>query len=586
MNKKSLKPIMLSALSALAFGAVGAGATFALFTDKAETTVSVAAGVIDIDSDVTIAAVSSLNANDQGNAILNNGLNATFCNGGSAEVTTDASGKQTLTVSQFTPGDSITLRLAVKNKSTVLSKWRIRMVDDGSILAKHLVNDFGGAEAGWQDAQISSDPTNGEQLAAKLVTITLPNTDNIITEREQGSDNPYQELEATFTLYAEAVQGNAKVDNRIVVSSYAKDEAKKLDGGTTLFDPVTGQTTFEVHKDQVTNALLNGVNLRYAVDDQGKLVTDPFGYVSMRNDTYANYCDWKSAIDGSKDIFLPYGTINEQLVDGFSGFDHSNEHLNLKYADGSGYHVYGATRLVQGNIENATTIDFAGHGYHSGKTHYAMGFSGTSTNKLVAGINNINFVSSVNTSNVQNIEQGYNSQSMFFFSEAEVEFKDCNIDAVNFEKNAITRDVFDLRNGANVTVKNCDVETYGMGAYFQNIGICTQTLLLVNTQNNVSNFLMEGGNVRFSNELQNHVYHFGNDDYALATLSQYSDFQHKLVSFYQSNAPEQQLIPAECSYAFQGVSFYDGSSTAAYALNAADVSVSALADYANLVSIA
>ena len=203
----------------------------------------------------------------------------------------------------------------------------------------------------------------------------------------------------------------------------------------------------------------------------------------------------------------------------------------------------------------------------------------------IASINNIDFASSTYTNDSQNIEQGFNSQSMFFFSEAEVEFKDCNINALTFERNAITRDVFDLRNGAQLTVKNCVIDTYGLGAYIPEIGICSQTLLLVNTQNNVSNFLMQGGTVRFSNAVQNHMYQVGEQSYSLGALSQVPEYQYKLVSFYQSNEA-QELILAECSYAFQNVNFHNSNSTAAYALNAANVSVTAIPDYANLVSIA
>ena len=44
MKKMKLKPIIMSALAAIAFGTVTVGTTFALFTDKAETKINVQAG--------------------------------------------------------------------------------------------------------------------------------------------------------------------------------------------------------------------------------------------------------------------------------------------------------------------------------------------------------------------------------------------------------------------------------------------------------------------------------------------------------------------------------------------------------------
>ena len=52
MKKISIKPIIMSALAAIAFGTVTVGTTFALFTDKAETKISVKAGVVDIENEI------------------------------------------------------------------------------------------------------------------------------------------------------------------------------------------------------------------------------------------------------------------------------------------------------------------------------------------------------------------------------------------------------------------------------------------------------------------------------------------------------------------------------------------------------
>jgi len=57
--RKQIKPIILSAAAALAFGGIAVGTTFALFTSKAETTIDVKAGKIALKADLKLITLGN-----------------------------------------------------------------------------------------------------------------------------------------------------------------------------------------------------------------------------------------------------------------------------------------------------------------------------------------------------------------------------------------------------------------------------------------------------------------------------------------------------------------------------------------------
>ena len=223
--KKLTKNILIASLSAAAFAGVTAGATFALFTDKAETSVSVEAGKLDIESDLKINAISSLNTKDENNTVAENKRSAQWTNGGTATITVDTvTGRATgVALAALTPGDKIVIDCTPSSTSNIAMKLRLKVTFSGDLapaLTVGIVNGASIARGAYSatNNMIKSDWTYvavGGELATQQVSIAFPNTDNDITDRGDTNhgDNPYQEKTANVVIAFEAVQGNANTTN-------------------------------------------------------------------------------------------------------------------------------------------------------------------------------------------------------------------------------------------------------------------------------------------------------------------------------------------------------------------------------------
>ena len=216
MKKSQLaKPILMSALSALAFGVVGASGTFALFTDKAETTVSVGAGKVDVGTSIKINSVQELGEVDvtaDANGVYTNSV------GGTVKVEGNA-----VSLSKWVPGDKAVFEIRNVNFSDVKTKIRfveththtstLDLYDALTISYRaydeddNVINNF----MEWQLIDPASDLVNGTLLSRIVVTVEFPNHGQEITVREQGIDNAYQEANCSILFKLEAVQGNAQV---------------------------------------------------------------------------------------------------------------------------------------------------------------------------------------------------------------------------------------------------------------------------------------------------------------------------------------------------------------------------------------
>ena len=219
----------MSALTALAFGSVGAAGTFALFTDKAETTVNVQAGKVEVSSGVTIQKAYSLNALDATSATST--THASYVNGGQADVSTETGNVQ---IQRWTPGDGLKLRTAPVNSSNVniLTRFKINLAgtlapaleirvraagaadtDDSNVLlgrigAGQLVSDW---------VSVEYDATNPNHPAAYDIDIVFPDHDNgELKFGDENKDNEYMTDTATVVITYEAVQGNANVSANLL----------------------------------------------------------------------------------------------------------------------------------------------------------------------------------------------------------------------------------------------------------------------------------------------------------------------------------------------------------------------------------
>ena len=215
MKKANIKPLVLSALSALAFGAVGTAGTFALFTDKAETTVQVQAGIVDVDATISDLAFYELGVTTP---ITETDSNGAYVNsiGGTAKIN-----GSTLVLNKWAPGDKVTFKLTVKNKSNVdiLTRLRETHSTTSSVDLYEALDitytQVSGLDADkifhWNTVGAVVNQTAGYDVVSVLnVTIEFPNHGDLITAREEGIDNHYQNSNCTIVLSQQAVQGNAE----------------------------------------------------------------------------------------------------------------------------------------------------------------------------------------------------------------------------------------------------------------------------------------------------------------------------------------------------------------------------------------
>ena len=227
MKKKNLRPLILSSLAALAMAGIGTGATFALFTDKAETTIQVGAGVIDVGLSPQSINLYSAVHDGTGEVVDENGAKYslveqenTFLNGGTALIDQAA-----ISISNITPGDKINFQLNVSDASNVAYKYRLVMTasklneddDDGDFatLVKNLEISLGFHD-GQSGALVQQKDISG---AGKYQTAWILSSETAIWGHISGSimmpmdvGNIAQGKGAKIQFALEAVQGNAYVE--------------------------------------------------------------------------------------------------------------------------------------------------------------------------------------------------------------------------------------------------------------------------------------------------------------------------------------------------------------------------------------
>ena len=195
-NKKSMKKtILLSAITAIAFGSIAVTTSYALFTDSAETNVTVTAGKVDVSATVSDLKLSSLD--------VDRTTDNSFTNGGTAVINGSS-----ITLDKVSPGDKVTFKLAVTNSSTISTKYRTKLIaedDDG--LFEALEFSIGGYTSQKVGAWALTD---GVSEATSIGSydecyVYLPDT----------VGDEYQGKSCTLSFTVEAVQGNATVKNDV-----------------------------------------------------------------------------------------------------------------------------------------------------------------------------------------------------------------------------------------------------------------------------------------------------------------------------------------------------------------------------------
>ena len=205
--RKIQKNLVLSMATAAALLSFSVGATFALFTDRSETAISMGAGQIDTTASLSLLGTWSAKADVNGQLVDEYGekyiLEAqdlgSFVNGGSASVS-----GTTLSMERITPGDKVSFRLSLTNESTVNIQARLKITvpEEDYLLASVLDFTYGQTTKRGVAAYYSAW-TNMVQ------GVDTSETFDFAFYMPIDADNLYQGSSAHYTFAIEAVQGNA-----------------------------------------------------------------------------------------------------------------------------------------------------------------------------------------------------------------------------------------------------------------------------------------------------------------------------------------------------------------------------------------
>ena len=289
MKAKNLKPMIISTLLAVGFGATTVGTSFALFTDSAETNISVTSGKVKVNaalSDVhvysAIASSTATSYKDENNASYNlveqtevdTSGNKLFVNQGYASINTN---NNELGLVNITPGDKVTFKLSLGNESNVNIKYRFiyEAVPHGTEttasvdLIKGLETTI--TESGQEAEVLHGLKTYKSVWMNKAANATLDDVAFAI-HLPIDKGNVYQDKHAYFKVYIEAVQGNAVTTDGKVVETIEEDlinTAKVVAGNPTVLtaknaeESVTVKTTIPADTEDVPA----GVDVKLEVSD-------------------------------------------------------------------------------------------------------------------------------------------------------------------------------------------------------------------------------------------------------------------------------------------------------------------------------
>lgn len=268
--KKVNKTIILSALSALAFGGVAVGTTYALFTSTAETNVTITTGKVNVVATVTdLKTYSGTNlVGDDTDVLEETSVPGTFTNGGTAVLDGTS-----IKLNNITPGDKVTFKLSVVNHSTVATKYRTKVTTSGdNDLFAGLNLNIGETSVktlgDWKNFSASTEES-GTTIEEYDCSIELPST--------AGAE--YQDKSCTINFGVEAIQGNALTHKTVEVSS-------ESDLRTALYNaPTTGMGVNIVLQSDISLDMVYSYELYNHSTDAGILNKDDY----EEGDTLSHY---------------------------------------------------------------------------------------------------------------------------------------------------------------------------------------------------------------------------------------------------------------------------------------------------------
>ena len=203
-SKKISKSLILPALTALAFGAVAAGTTYALFTSEAKSEVTVVSGKVLVEKTVSLTEGETLVDGEVTEIDASSGV-LTFECGGTATI--DENGNVVL--SNIVAGDKVTVKVHAVNKSNVDIKYRALVTTSG---------DFGDIVSFEGKANGEAMKNSETGMFTKFATAEAGTTDLGDYELTFGIDKDTPVTDGStrsgkVTIKIEAIQGNAKTED-------------------------------------------------------------------------------------------------------------------------------------------------------------------------------------------------------------------------------------------------------------------------------------------------------------------------------------------------------------------------------------
>lgn len=205
------KKVLLSSILviALCLSAI-AGSTYALFTDKAETSIAITSGDVEVTANMIIDSLYSAVASDAyvsdylvdeyGQNYAHAPQTGKFSNGGSAVVNSEGQ----IEVTHITPGDKVTAKLIVKNTGNVDMVYRYKITSDDELATVMVVTTDNG------DVNLALD----EFTSAWYNVLTPGETATLLLSFELPVyvGSAFENMNLTYDIVVEAVQGNANTE--------------------------------------------------------------------------------------------------------------------------------------------------------------------------------------------------------------------------------------------------------------------------------------------------------------------------------------------------------------------------------------
>lgn len=416
MKKKNIKPLIISALLAVGFGATSVSTTFALFTDNANTQIQITSGIVDIETAVPAANLQIYSAEaDPVGTVLDENNNkytfvdqtTTFKNGGTATFAND-----TLTLTNITPGDGVRFKLTTTNKSNVAIKYRFSITGDGDVVL------LGGLRTTIENSTASV-------ASAKFAKKTYDGLRSVKTDWiEVGAGAGTNALGGfDFDVYLPLTRDN-RYQNRTA-------------GLKIALEVVQGNAVTEGEKEEITIPEVDGV-INYGSDVTNAL--DKGGYWILGQDyDFSDYTPTAPAL-----------MLKNDMVVDLNGFEYtSSGYIMVSPASGS-------INIVDSSADHSGSIVSA------------------STNPLFIALNNSTInVNNVNVESAKNVAQLYNGSSISFNDckmniannssaittrtntrDNNVTFNNCEL---NFATTGTPINLLNARDRATVTLNNTDV---------------------------------------------------------------------------------------------------------------------------------